>query len=365
MRGVVVEQPGGPALVVDDLEVEEPRSGEVLIDVEHCALCHSDVTVQNSMTGGHPVALGHEAAGRVASLGPGVENLLVGQPVVLAVAPACGTCRYCVRGESSLCVQTSVALRGVFPDGSSRLARKGVLVRRGVGLGAMAEQVVVSRAAVVAVPADTPLDLACVLGCGVGTGLGAVLNTAAVKPAASMLIAGLGGVGMAGVLAGVVAGAAQIIVSDPVPERRDLALELGATTALDPASDDIVAASIELTGDGVDDAFDMTGNADVVSTLIRAIRPGGAVTLVGVPDQISTGYQIDRAAMFVMTEKTLRGCVYGSSNAHRDIPRYLELWRAGRLDLDRLITARRPLADIDQALTDLHTATGIRTVLDI
>jgi len=298
-------------------------------------------------------------------MGSGVEDLSVGDPVVLAVAPACGMCRYCVRGEPSLCVQTSVAVRGVFPDGGSRLTRNGAMVRRGVGLGAMAEQVVVSRAAVVAVPEDTPLELACVLGCGVGTGLGAVLNTAAVKPGASVLIAGLGGVGMAAVLASVVAGANHIVVSDPVAQRRDLAVEFGATTALDPTSDDIIAASIDLTGDGVDEAFDMTGNPDVVSTLIRAIRPGGAITLVGVPDQISTGYVIDRAALFVMTEKTLRGCVYGSSNAHRDIPRYLDLWRSGRLHLDRLVTAQRPLDDIDSAIFDLHAGNGIRTVLDI
>ena len=185
MRGIVVEEPGGPALVVDDLEVEEPRGGEVLVKIEHCALCHSDVTVQNSATAGHPVALGHEAAGRVEALGSGVSGISVGDPVVLAVAPACGLCAFSVRGEASLCVQTSVVLRGVFPDGSSRLTRQGELVRRGVGLGAFAERIVVSRSAVVVVDPDTPLHLACVLGCGVGTGLGAVLNTAAVKPGGS------------------------------------------------------------------------------------------------------------------------------------------------------------------------------------
>ena len=365
MRGVVVEEPGGPALVVDDLEVEEPRAGEVLVRVEHCALCHSDVTIQNSATAGHPVALGHEAAGRVEALGPGVTDVSIGDTVVLAVAPSCGVCFYCTRGEPSLCVESSVALRGVFPDGSSRITRRGELVRRSVGLGAFAEQVVVSRSAVVVVDPDTPLHLACVLGCGVGTGLGAVLNTAAVKPGGSMLVAGLGGVGMAAVLGGVVAGAACIIVSDPVPERRQLALDLGATTSFDPTTDDIVKATMELTGNGVDDAFDMTGRPDVVSSLIRAVRPGGAVTLVGVPDQISDSYTIDRASLFVMAGKTIRGCVYGSSNAHRDIPRYLDLWRTGRLDLERLVTARRPLDEIDVALADLHAGRGVRTVLDI
>ena len=151
MRGIVVEEPGGPALVVDDLEVEEPRGGVVLVKIEHCALCHSDVTVQNSATAGHPVALGHEAAGRVEALGSGVSGISVGDPVVLAVAPACGLCVFCVRGEASLCVETSVVLRGVFPDESSRLTRQGELVRRGVGLGAFAERIVVSRSAVVVV----------------------------------------------------------------------------------------------------------------------------------------------------------------------------------------------------------------------
>jgi S-(hydroxymethyl)glutathione dehydrogenase/alcohol dehydrogenase len=365
MRGIVVEEPGGPALVVDDLEVEEPRGGEVLVKIEHCALCHSDVTVQNSATAGHPVALGHEAAGRVEALGSGVSGISVGDPVVLAVAPACGLCAFSVRGEASLCVQTSVVLRGVFPDGSSRLTRQGELVRRGVGLGAFAERIVVSRSAVVVVDPDTPLHLACVLGCGVGTGLGAVLNTAAVKPGGSMFVAGLGGVGMAAVLGGVVAGAARIIVSDPVAERRELALELGATSALDPNTDDIVAKTIELNGRGVDDAFEMTGRPEILSSLIQVVRPGGAVTLVGVPEQMATAYTIDRAALFIMTEKTLRGCVYGSSNAHRDIPLYLDLWKAGRLDLESLVTARRPLEEIDTALDDLHAGRGVRTVLDI
>jgi len=364
MRAAIVTGAGQPLELVDDLELRAPRAGEVRVRVHHCGLCHSDLTVRD-LGGMLPVVVGHEAAGVVEALGAGVTGLAVGDKVVLTPCPPCGTCYWCVRGEASLCERSLGVMTATFPDGSTGLSRRGQTVYRGLNVAAFAESTVVHATGAIRVPADTPLDVACVIGCAVQTGVGAVLNTARVEEGASVLVMGLGGIGLSVVQGARLANAARIIVSDPVARRRETAKALGATDLLDPASDDVVAAARELTdGIGVDYAFETAGVAALVTTGFHAARNGGAIVCVGAPP-VDQAVTIAPASLFVISGKRLLGCLLGSCNSIRDVPRLLALWRADRLDLETMITARRPLAEINQAMDDLAAARGIRTVLSL
>jgi Zn-dependent alcohol dehydrogenase len=367
MRAAVLEATGAPLVVRDDVEVEEPRAGEVAVRVHHCGVCHSDVSVADgSFPAMVPVVLGHEASGVVEALGPGVDGLAVGDHVVLTPCPPCGSCYWCVRGEWSLCVNSDSMITNTHPDGGTRLARGGEVVHRGMGVAAFAEVVVIQATGAVRIPEDVPLDVACVVGCAVQTGVGAVLNTARVRAGETVLVMGAGGIGLSVVQGARLAGASRIIVSDPVAARRDAALALGATEAIDPTASDAVAAAHDLTeaGVGVDWAFDAVGRSAVVAAGIDATRKGGTVVMVGVPP-LDDPFTYPLPAVLAVAEKKIVGSLLGSCNSLRDIPRIIDLARAGRLDLEALITARRPLDEINEAFDDVRTATGIRTVLDL
>jgi Zn-dependent alcohol dehydrogenase len=230
-------------------------------------------------------------------------------------------------------------------------------------MGAFAQYVVIQETGTVRVPDDTPLDVACVIGCAVQTGVGAVLNTARVEEGATVLVMGLGGIGISVVQGARLAGASRIIVSDPFAARRDAAAAFGATDAIDPTSDDVVAEVMRITGVGADYAFEAAGRGPLVETGLWATRNGGTTVVVGAApvDQVITLPPV----LLTITEKKILGSLLGSSNSQREIPRLLSLWRAGRLDLDAMVTARRPLAEINEAVDDLKAGRGIRTVLDI
>jgi Zn-dependent alcohol dehydrogenase len=256
-------------------------------------------------------------------------------------------------------------MTGAFPDGSTGLSRKGERVFRGLNVAAFAEYTVTQATGAVVVPSDTPLDVACVIGCAVQTGVGAVLNAAKVEEGATVFVTGLGGIGLSVVQGARLANAAQVIVSDPVAARRETAKALGATHAIDPTKDDPIAAVQQLTGGiGVDYAFEAAGVASLVSQCFFAARMGGKIIVVGAPP-IDQAVTIAPAALLASMGKTLRGTLLGDCNSVRDIPRFLALWRSGRLDLDALITGRRPLAEINAAIADLRAAKGVRTVLAV
>jgi Zn-dependent alcohol dehydrogenase len=364
MRAALLEASGKPLTIVDDVEIEPPRTGEVLVRVANCGVCHSDVSqIDGTFEPPVPIVLGHEAGGVVEEVGPGVTALAPGDKVMLTPCPPCGNCYFCVRGEHSICHNASAITTNTFPDGSTRLSRAGEVVYRGIGMGAFAEYVVIQEAGAVRVPDDTPLEIACVIGCAVQTGVGAVLNTARVEEGATVLVMGLGGIGASIVQGARIAGASRIIVSDPVSTRRDAAAGFGATDAIDPTTDDVLGEVVKLTGVGVDYAFDAVGNASLVETGLFATRNGGTTVIVGAgpPDQSLTLIPV----LFTITEKKLLGCLLGSSNSQREIPRLLSLWRAGRLDLEAMVTGQRPLDDINDAVDDVHAGRGIRTVLQI
>jgi S-(hydroxymethyl)glutathione dehydrogenase/alcohol dehydrogenase len=362
MKAALLEGPG-KLLVVCDVDIAAPRPGQVRVKVAHCGVCHSDLSVvDGSFPNPTPIVLGHEAAGVVDEVGEGVEGLAVGDQVVLTPCPPCGQCYFCVRGEASLCVESEGIITSTFRDGSTGLSRGGELVYRGLNVGAFAEYVVAPAVGAVKVAPDVPLDVACVIGCAVQTGVGAVLNTARVEEGATVLVMGLGGIGLSVVQGARVAGAARIIASDPVAERREVARLFGATDLLDPSEHDVAARARELTGVGVDYAFETAGLAALVQTGLASARNGGTVVCVGAPP-LDQNITLAPAALFTVSEKKLLGCVLGSSNSLREIPRLVGLWQTGQLDLESLITHRRPLSEINDAMEDLKASRGIRTVL--
>jgi S-(hydroxymethyl)glutathione dehydrogenase/alcohol dehydrogenase len=364
VRAALLEESGKPITLVDDIDIDGPEAGEVLVKVRYCGLCHSDVSqADGTFQPPVPIILGHEAGGVVEAVGPGVTRVKAGDPVMLTPCPPCGHCYWCLRGEQSICVNSGAIASSTFPDGRTRLSRRGDVVYRGVGLGAFAQFVLIQESGAVPVPPDTPLEVACVIGCAVQTGVGAVLNCAKVEEGATVLVMGLGGIGMSIVQGARLAGASRIIVSDPVSARRDAAAGFGATDAIDPAVTDVREEAIRLTGVGVDYAFDAAGRASLVETGLWATRNGGTTVLVGAaPAEETVTFA---PVLLMLTEKKIKSTLLGSSNSPFEIPRLLALWRAGRLDLEAMVTARRPLAEINEAVDDLKHGRGIRTVLAI
>ena len=365
MRAALLTAVQQPLEVVDDIEIETPGIGEVVVRVSHCGVCHSDLSnVDGMFPAALPVVLGHEAAGIVEEVGLGVSTLRPGDRVVLTPTPPCGHCPFCLRGSFSICVNSAAVFTGTFNDGSTRLSRQGATVYRGLGVGAFGELVITQESGAIKIDDDTPLDVACVIGCAIQTGVGAVLNTAKVEAGDTVLVLGLGGVGIAIVQGARIAGASRIIVSDPVSERRDAAEHFGATDAIDPTVEDVVSRAHALTGIGVDHAFEAVGKAALGQAAIWATRPGGTAVLVGA-GPLGDAISIEPAVVFMATERRLVGSFLGSSNSPRDVPLLLSLWRAGRLDLEAMITRRRPLTEVNEAFDDLRAARGLRTVLEL
>jgi Zn-dependent alcohol dehydrogenase len=363
MRAAVYE--GGDELGVSPVEVEDPRPGEVLVRVTDCGICHSDLSV---LEGAHPAPtptiLGHEAAGVVEAVGPGVTSISPGDKAVLTPLPPCGRCYFCLRQQPTLCsVHGTSLFTSTRPDGTSPLSRDGGVVYRGLGVGGWAEYAVLPWEGVIKVDDDVDLAEACVIGCAVQTGVGAVINTAKVEEGATVLVLGAGGIGIAVTQGARLAGASTVIVVDPVAERREAALGFGATHALDPDDVDVPGACHELTGGiGVDYAFEAAGIASLVEQGLLASRSGGTTVCVGAPS-LDQGIAINPLVGFMATEKRLLGSLLGSVNAARDIPRLLALAKAGRLDLAGMVTSRFPLAEIDKAVDELRARRGIRTAL--
>ena len=364
MHAALLEKGEEPLAYVDDVECEGPRDNEVVVRVSHCGICHSDLTMVD-LPGSPlvPCVLGHEAAGIVEEVGRAVTRVAKGDKVMLTPLPSCGRCYYCARGQFSICVDGQGFGSGVRDDGSSPYSRGGERVFQGFGLGGWGEYTVVLEGRAVKIEPDTPLDVACVIGCAIQTGVGAVLNTAQVEEGATVLVTGLGGIGISIVQGARLANAARIIVSDPVAERRGYAANFGATDILDPGADDVVARTLEITkGVGVDYAFDGAGHSSLIVDCLNATRIGGTTTMVGAAMQ---PLELPMPAILLSQEKKLQGCLLGSCHGHRDIPRFLSLWQKGALDLESMISHRRPLSEINAGLDDMRAGRGLRTVLEI
>ena len=365
MRAALFEAPHTDLAIVDDVEIEDPHAGEVRVRISYCGVCHSDLHfVEGQLPSPMPAILGHEAAGIVEAVGLGVEDLVEGDKVILTLAPPCGRCYFCARGEVHLCARATSLATGTLPDGGTRLSHRGRVVYRGVGLGGWAEQAITPASGAVKIPDDTPLEVACLLGCAVQTGVGAVLNTAKVPEGATVVVVGLGGVGISAVQGARLAGASRIIGVDPVASRREQALRFGATDLVDPASGELSTTCMELTGGiGVDHAIDTAATAATMTACVSGLRSGGSLVVVGVP-----GFEarIELPVIsWALSEKKVTGSFLGSSNPHLEFPRLLSLWRAGRLDLEGMVTATRPLEELPLAFEDMKAGRGLRTVVDL
>ncbi|WP_326694686.1 zinc-binding dehydrogenase [Streptomyces sp. NBC_01766] len=365
LRDVSTARPysGTRPVEVEELTLGGPREGEVLVRVTAASLCHSDLSVVNGdRVRPLPMALGHEAVGVVQETGPGVRRFSPGDHVALVFVPSCGFCGDCAAGRPALCAQAAAANgSGGLLHGPSLLRDSaGRTVHHQLGVSAFAELTVVAQESLVPIPKDVPFTAASMFGCAVLTGAGAVINTAALRPGQSAVVYGLGGVGLSAVLGARAAGAYPIIAVDPVEEKRALALQLGATHAYAPA--DALAAIRELTSGGPELAVEAVGSPKVMAECLTAVARGGRVVSVGLPapDRV---LEVPALA-FAGEGKSLLGSYMGDAVPRRDIPRFLDLWRAGLMPVEKMHTGTLPLTGINDALEELASGRAIRQVLD-
>lgn len=342
---------------------DDPQSGEVRVRVHWCSACHSDLHVLDAdATPPPPVVLGHEASGIVDSVGDGVTSVAPGDHVVLSIIGPCGHCTPCMRGLPVAC-ENSNGRGGTFADGSTRLTFQDKSAFRAVRVGGYSELTVVPEYSVVKIDKDVPLDLASVVGCSVQTGYGAIVNVADTRAGQSVGVIGLGAVGISAVQAARIAGAVQIVAVDPLQSRRELALKLGATIALSP--EEATAERVgELTSRYLlDVVVDTVTKPSTTKQAIGMAGSGGTVVVVGVaPAGQSLG--ID-ATDVVLSQKRVVGCYLGNCLPQRDIPLLLDLWRRGLLDLESMVTNRRPLEELTEAFDDLRAGVGLRTAVRV
>jgi S-(hydroxymethyl)glutathione dehydrogenase/alcohol dehydrogenase len=367
VKAAIVSTAGEPVQIVDDVEVDAPRAGEALVTIDACGVCGSDLALMSGkMPFPLPMVLGHEACGRVAALGPDTGGIDVGQRVVLWMRPPCRTCRMCVRGLSELCERSgAMSAYGTLLDGRTSFTRNGDPVYRALGIGAFTTQVVMPVGGLVPVPDDVPTDVAALLGCGVATGVGAIINVAQPRPGDVVVVMGGGGVGQAAAMAAAASSAGAVVVVDPVGQRREQALALGATHAVEGGDAKTLRNQLkQALGDPlVDIAVEAVGRPELVATAHRIVRQGGTVVAVGV--QASDATITLPGPQVALSHKRLLGCFMGGIDPQRDLPRIFALYRRGVLPLDRLITSRRPLDEAAEALDDLANARGLRTVLEM
>ena len=350
-------------LTITDVELDGPGAGEVLIKVVAAGLCHSDLSVINgSRPRPMPMALGHEASGIVEELGPGVDDLAIGDHVVIVFVPSCGHCAPCAEGRPALCEPGAAANgAGTLLSGARRLHRDGAVLNHHLGCSVFAEYATVSRRSLVRIDKTIPLEHAALFGCAVLTGVGAVVNTAQVKLGASVAVIGLGGVGLAALLGARAAGARHIVAVDLSDDKLAQARVLGATHTFNAASPDAVEAIKAATKGGVEYAFEFAGAIRALDLAYRITRRGGTTVTAGLPppDQTLPLSVVN----LVAEERTLKGSYIGTCVPSRDIPHYLELYAQGRLPVDALLSGRLALEDINEGFDRLHDGTAVRQVV--
>lgn len=359
VRAAVLERVGGP-IEVQELDLAEPREGEVLVQMLATGVCHSDWHLVTGDTE-HPlpVVLGHEGAGVVQGLGSGVKGLEEGNLVALNWAPSCGTCFYCGVGRPALCgTYVGPVWAGTMLDGTTRFSRGGSPVFHYSALACFAEYVVLPAVCCVKMP-SVPPEIAAVIGCAVTTGVGSVLNTARVMEGSSVCVIGAGGVGLSTVMGAQVAGASQVIVCDPLESRRDAAARLAGTLALPSADAEAVRKLTD--GRGADYVFECVGTPALQETAVECARPGGTVVFSGLsPKGTSTNIPGSR---LVREEKTVMGSYYGTSDPARDFPKYAQMYLNGLLPLDKLVSHRYTLEQINDAYADMLGGKSTRGVV--
>lgn len=373
MRAAVLYQREAP-LEVEELELDEPQANEVLVRVVVSGVCRSDhhviwpqagpsalgglgaATTGAARAGGAglPQILGHEGAGIVEAVGPGVTVVQPGDHVILSLVAPCNQCMYCVTGHHNLCLNQRRPATPKAHKGEQRISAFG-------GLGTFGERTTVHEAAVVPIPKEFPLDKAALIGCGVTTGVGAVINTAKVAPGSNVVVIGTGGVGLSAVQGARLAGANRIIAVDPVPAKLEMAMGFGATHGINLNTEDVVSRVRELTGGlGADYAFECFGDARSMRLTWECVRRGGTAVFVGLPGAVEVSFP---GSALVLQEKTIKGCFYGSARPRVDMPMLVELAMAGKLNLDTMITRRFALEEVNEAFAAMDRGEVARGVI--
>jgi alcohol dehydrogenase len=350
-------------LRIEEVDLEGPGEGEILVKVAGAGLCHSDLsTIDNSRPRTLPAIPGHEGAGVVVEAGAGVQDLEPGDHVVFIFSSSCGQCRNCVRGRPNVClVWPAVRARGELPTGGRRLSRNGEFIAHYSGISCFAEYAVMARSSLVKIDQSVSLVDAAMFGCAVQTGVGAAVNTAGVRPGDIVAVIGLGGVGLSCMLGAKVAGAQQVIAIDLSDDKLGLARQLGVTQTFNAADPDCVEAIKEATGGGVDYAFEMAGSTQALALGYQMLVRGGSVVSAGLPPATAT-FDTNQAGM-VGDEKSIRGSYMGSCVPPRDVPAFIELYRQGRLPIDRLNSGTLPLEQINEGFDQLADVAAVRQIV--
>jgi len=357
MRAALFTETGGP-LSIEDLEPTPPGPRDVVIEVGASGVCHSDLSLKNGYVPLMPgTVLGHEGAGKIIEVGKEVNHLNVGDHVIAAFIPACGTCWFCLHDESHLCdteMAVMMSMRGKRPGGGEYMAM--------TGLGTFAETMTCNEASIVKIETQVPDEQLALIGCGVTTGVGAALNTAGVTPGSTVAVIGCGGVGQSVIQGARIAGAGRIIAVDPVEMKRKSAEHNGATDFVDPSQGDPVAQVQQLTsGRGVDYAFEVIGLPETTLQAYNMIRKGGTAVMVGMTkaDAMVTLPTFD----LFYNEKTLKGCKYGSGQVRRDFQRFADLIETGRLDTSSMVSQTIKLDEVNDAFDSMEKGEVIRSVI--
>ncbi len=356
MKAAVCYEIGKP-LVVEEITLDPPKQGEVKVKMAATAVCHSDIHFfKGELPGDLPFVGGHESAGYVDEVGPGVTGFKKGDPVVLSLLISCGKCKFCLAGQTHLC-------SGVFPmDSETRMHnKKGQKLNMLIKTASFAEYTIVDQSQLVKIPADMPMDLACMLACGVITGFGAVVNRARVKPMSSCVIVGIGGVGLNAVQGAAFSGAYPIIAVDIADKKLQAAKQFGATHTINSKNVDAAKEVEKLTGSGADYVFVTVGSTPAIEQGLAMSGPRGVTVLVGLPKYTEmaqyTPFNIIRY------ERVLTGSFMGTTQLQTEIPKLVELYKAGILKLDELITARYPLEKINEAIDAVVKGEALRNII--
>jgi len=363
-RAAILRDVHQPFEIVE-LDLDEPKAGEVLIRFTAAGLCHSDEHLRHGdIVPRFPIVGGHEGAGVIEAVGPGVTRLQPGDHVICSFLPVCGHCRWCSTGHSNLCDQGATILDGCLPDGTYRFHSDGEDLGGMCMLGTFSERAVISENSAIKVDSDLPLEKVVLIGCGVPTGWGSSVHAAATEPGDTIAIYGIGGIGINSVQGAALAGARNVVAIDPLPNKREAAEQLGATHSCETAEEAHDLIQQLTNGVGADKAIITVGVVDsaVVSNAVGTIRKGGTVVITGLADPTKTNIELN-SAMLTLFEKTVKGSLFGSGDPFHDIPKMVELYQAGDLKLDELITKTYTLDEVNEGYQDMLDGKNVRGVI--
>jgi S-(hydroxymethyl)glutathione dehydrogenase/alcohol dehydrogenase len=365
VKAAVAHKAGAP-LTIETVDLDGPKAGEVLVEIKATGICHTDEFTRSGADpeGLFPAILGHEGAGIVVDVGKDVTSLKKGDHVIPLYTPECRQCEYCLSGKTNLCQAIRVTQgQGVMPDGSSRFSLGGKKLFHYMGTSTFANYTVVPEIALAKIRADAPFDKVCYIGCGVTTGIGAVINTAKVEPGANVVVFGLGGIGLNVIQGARLAGANMIVGVDLNASRKPLAEKFGMTHFVNPkeVEGDLVPYLVNLTKGGADYSFECIGNVDVMRQALECCHKGwGVSVIIGVA---GAGQEIKTRPFQLVTGRVWKGTAFGGAKGRRDVPKIVDWYMDGKINIDDLITHKLKLADINEGFDLMHAGKSIRSVV--